>query len=417
MNIEKQEVNYRFDDREYNHHVVYLQNSEKKILLSPFNIYLKNHASGSLKTSEKYAGTLVRFLNFLFERHREDEEKFWRSVTERDLREWQHEQVKVRDEAKKKSPNDKTISQNANFIHDVYAWLKIENFPIAMHFNTKDWKFNFKDESLLRHIRSQISGASTDHTSISTRKHRTQDTNKNDFVVMSQHDQLQLMSAYSDPVYAVCFLLALGTGLREEGVCRMPYVGVGDNIHIRPYQEIISDIGNKKTFKYTVVEKRKERTLDVQIDVWRAVCEIYLLLYFERRRLLEKKHPEINPDSVFFITKSGHPVTPKKIASMTTVAKRRLTNFPWTFHHARSWYATQYLIAHLSKSKIENSFYDAAVEDGLRRQIGHKDIKTTYKHYIRVASIVIATADHQIGQITFRELQKVSEAAVQKFAS
>lgn len=415
--VEKREVTYRFDDREYKHHVLYLQDGERKILLSPINIFLKHHATGSLKTSEKYAGTLVRFLNFLFDRHKDDGEKFWRSVTEKDLREWQQEQVRERDKAKMKRPGDKTISDNANFIHLVYAWLKRKNFPIGMKFDTKDWKFSFKDESLLRHLRSQVSGESTDHTSISVRNHRTQDSNKNDFVIMSKNDQLRLMSAYTDPVYAVCFLLALGTGLREEGVSKMPYVGIGDNIHIRPYPELISEMGGNKTFKYTVVEKGKERTLEVQIDLWRAVCEIYLPLYFERRKLLEKKHPGINPDSVFFINRSGHPVTPKKISTMTNVAKGKLTNFPWTFHHSRSWYATMYMIAHLSKSKIQNSFYDAAVEDGLKNQIGHKDIKTTYMHYIRMASLVIATANKQVGQHTFRELQEVSESAIQRLTS
>jgi hypothetical protein len=410
--VEKREVAYRFDEREYRHHVLYLQDGGRKILISPVNMFLKHHASGSLKTSEKYAGTLVRFLNFLFDRHKDDGENFWRSVTEKDLREWQQKQVRERDKAKKKRPGDKAISDNANFIHNVYSWLKSKNFPIAMQFHTKDWKFSFKDESMLSHLRSQASGESTDHESISVKNHRTQDANKNDFVIMSLSDQMRLISAYTDPVYAVCFLLSLGTGLREEGVSKMPYAGIGDNIHIRPYPEIISDIGDKKTFQYTVVEKGKERTLDVQIDVWRAVSEIYLPLYFKRRKLLEKKHPDINPDSVLFINRLGHPVTPKKIATMTNVAKKKLASFPWTFHHARSWYATMYMIAHLSKNEIEKSFYDASVEDGLKRQIGHKDIKTTYMHYIRMASLVIATANKQVGQHTFKELQDVSESAI-----
>ncbi|MDP4547983.1 hypothetical protein [Marinobacter sp. MDS2] len=413
--VEKRVVNYRFDEREYTHYVLYLQHNDKKILLSPINLYLKHHSSGSLKTSEKYAGTLVRFLNFLFERHKDDGENFWRSVTEKDLREWQQEQVRERDKAKKKRPGDKTISDNANFIHTVYAWLKQKNFPISMKFQSKDWKFAFKDESLLRHLRPQVLSRSTDHGSISTGDRRTQDGNKHDLVIMSQSDQIRLMSAYSDPVYAVCFLLSLGTGLREEGVSKMPYAGIGDNIHIRPYPELLSEMKGSKTFKYTVVEKGKERTLEVQIDVWRAVCEIYLPLYFERRKLLKKKHPEINPDSVFFINRLGNPVTPKKISTMTNVAKRKLDNFPWTFHHARSWYATKYMISHLSKNKIDKSFYDASVEDGLRKQIGHKDIRTTYMYYIRMASLVLASANHRIGQHTFRELQDISESAIQRF--
>lgn len=412
MKVAKREVTYRFDDRQYHHHVVYLNDDKQKILISPFNLYLKQHASSSIKTSEKYAVTMVRFLNFLLERYTEDGEKFWRSVTETDLRQWQHQQVRERDTAGKRKPSDQTISQNANFIHNVYSWLKKMNFPISMHFNTTEWKFNFKEESLLRHTRSQLAGHSTDHRAISLKEHRTQDGNKNDVVIMSKNDVTRLMSAYRDKVYAACFLLALGTGLREEGVCKMPYSGIGENMHIKPYPEILTEIGTKKTFPYTVVEKGKQRTLDVNVNVWKAICEIYMPLYYKRRKLLERKHPDINPDTVFFINKLGNPVSPKKISQMTTEAKKALSGFPWTFHNARSWFATQFMINHLTRSQIESTYYNAAVEEGLRRQIGHNDIKTTYKYYLRMASIVIATANQQVGHQTFKELADVSEAAV-----
>jgi lipoate-protein ligase A len=51
------------------------------------------------------------------------------------------------------------------------------------------------------------------------------------------------------------------------------------------------------------------------------------------------------------------------------------------------------MIQNLTKKQINNAYYDLAVEEALRRQIGHKDIKTTYTFYLKVASLVLAIKD------------------------
>jgi integrase len=412
MKVDKREISYKFKSTTYRHHVVYLCDGEKKILLSPFNLFLKDRASSSLETSARYAGNLCRFLNFILERYQGDHDNFWRNASNEDLREWQQTQVRERDLIKNTKPSDKTISDNAALIHDVYDWLKLNNFPISMYLTTKDWRFNFKSESLLKHVRSQLSGKSVDHSSISVGFSRTGDRNKRDFTIMSLTDREMLLGAYKDPVYSACFMLALGTGMREEGICKMPYLGNGENFHIRPYPEILAEIGDKKTFEYSVVEKRKKRTVLVNLKAWEAVCHIYLPHYFMRRKLLQKKYPDINPDSVFFINRLGHPVTPKMISSMTYVAKQDLIDFPWSFHSARPWYATQYMINNLSKNQLKAQFYNAAVEDGLRKQLGHSDIKTTYMYYIKMALVVSALLDGSIGQKTWKDLEETADSVI-----
>lgn len=131
-----------------------------------------------------------------------------------------------------------------------------------------------------------------------------------------------------------------------------------------------------------------------------------------RRKLLQKKYPDINPDSVFFINRLGHPVTPKMISSMTYVAKQDLIDFPWSFHSARPWYATQYMINNLSKNQLKAQFYNAAVEDGLRKQLGHSDIKTTYMYYIKMALVVSALLDGSIGQKTWKDLEETADSVI-----
>lgn len=414
MKVEKREVSYVFKRTDFTHHVIYLRDGEKKILLSPFNLFLKDRASSSLKTSARYSGNICKFLNFISKRYHDDGEKFWLSASNEDLHDWQREQVFNRDKNKKMKPSDKTISQNAALIHDAYSWLKVNNFPISMQIHNREWKFNYKGESMLRHVRGQLSRTIGDRRQISKGFARFDDRNKNDFTIMSLHDRERLMAAYKDPVYSACFLLALATGMREEGICKMPYLGTGENFHIRPYPEILAEIGNSKTFRYTVVEKGKRRTLHINTKAWEAICKMYLPLYFERRKLLENRFPTVDPNQVFFINRLGRPVSPEMISRMTNVAKRQLSDFPWTFHSARSWFATQYMINNLSKTEIQTQHYNAAVEEGLRKQLGHSDIKTTYKHYLRMASIAITVNDGAIGQDTWRDLEETANRAMRK---
>lgn len=415
MKVDKRKVYYRFHGSDYVHHVIYFQDDEGKILLlSPFNLYMKDKGASAIKTSERYAGNLCNFLNFILERYQKDGSKFWRNASEEDLKEWQQVQVKERDKNKETKPSDKTVFDNASLVHSVYNWLRNQSFPVSMNPETKDWHFDYRSESMLTQIRGQISGTSADRKSISTGLPSMGDSRKNSMMIMSKADRKALINAYNDPVFSACFMLALATGMREEGVCQMPYLGTGDNIHIRPYPEILAEFGSAKTFPFTVVEKGKKRTLEVNMKAWESICKSYLPHYFKRRKLLIAKYPEINPDHVFFINRLGNPVNPKMISDRTVIAKKNLKNFPWSFHSSRSWYATQYMINNLTKSEIKDRFYNAAVEDGLRRQIGHSDIKTTYKHYLKLAAVVMAVQDREIGSNTWKELEETAGALEEK---
>ena len=115
MKVDKRKVYYRFHGSDYVHHVIYFQDDDGKIfLLSPFNLYLKNKGASAIKTSERYAGNLCNFLNFILERYQEDGPKFWRNASEEDLKEWQQMQVKERDKNNETKPSDKTVFDNAN---------------------------------------------------------------------------------------------------------------------------------------------------------------------------------------------------------------------------------------------------------------------------------------------------------------
>jgi len=398
MHVEKELIEYSYEGASCQHHILIFSGKTQRHLLSTANLYLKEVGSRSVNTSGRYSGNLKSFFTYLLAIYgQEYGVNFWIKARESDIRQWQNRRVHERDQKRLTKPGDKTIHQNAELVHDFYTWAKKHGFPVLTLASSKDWHFNFKDESLLAHVKGPLAGQSTDHSIIDTKKRRSDaGFNKKEITIMSDSDIKNLMHGYSDPVYPSVLIMALATGMREEGLCQMPYIGQGDNHHIRSYPEIKNTIRKgmtAKTFSLTVIEKGKQRTLQVNMKAWKATCKAYLPTYYERRKKFQKRHPKISANSVFFLNKKGDPITPKMISDMTYVAKQNLEPFPWSFHSSRDWFATNFMIENLNKSDIHNAHYDAAVEESLRKQLGHEDIKTTYLHYIRMASLVIATKE------------------------
>lgn len=411
MNIERPLITYLHERKKFTHHVLTFNDNSSITMMSAVNLFLKAKAHKSVKTSDRYSSVLKRFFDFVIKNNKNVSQNFWREVEDRDIREWQGYRVQNRDKKRKERPSDDTVFKDACIVLDFYSWADKNHFPVIINPSSRDWKFNFRDESRLLSSKNILSGSSPDNSNIdigNTRRRNTRSTEtKKHVTIMDLEDIKLLVTSYVDPVYAAMFLLALATGMREQGVCSFPYIGYGENDHIRPYPEIKSTIAKDpknnipKTFSFTVVEKgNKKRTLQVNTAAWKMICKAYLPLYYERRKLFKRKYPNKDPNAFFFLNKFGKPITPKMVADRTYYAKKRLNdkNFKWSFHNTRDWYATMFIIKHLSREQINGSHYDAAVEASLRKQLGHSDIKTTYMHYIRVASILLAT---QSGELDF----------------
>ncbi|CAK1757328.1 Tyr recombinase domain-containing protein [Vibrio crassostreae] len=408
MKIERPLVTYQHEHRNISHHILTLHTSCSIILMSAVNLFLKERAYKSIKTSERYSSAIKRFFEFIIQNNEHVTPNFWREVKDSDLREWQGYIVQNRDRKRKQKPSDDTVFKEACIVFDFYSWARENKFPTLINTRSIDWKYSYRDESRLLSSKSILSGSNPDYSNIDTGNKRSQHSKSSkskQVTIMNLEDIKALVCSYNDAVYPAIFLLALATGMREQGVCSVPYIGLGRNDHIRPYPDIQNTIpkdseGNTpKTFDFTIVEKgKKMRTLKVNMAAWKVICKIYLPLYYQRRKLFEIKHPDKDANAFFFLNKSGHPVTPKMIADRTYIAKMKLRNFRWSFHNTRDWYATMFIIKHLSRDKINASHYDAAIEDSLRRQLGHSDIRTTYMHYVRVASILLAT---QNGELDF----------------
>ncbi|MEZ9744146.1 site-specific integrase [Vibrio splendidus] len=411
MNIERSLITYLHERKTFNHHILTISNNGSVILMSAVNLFLKEKAHKSNKTSERYSSVLKRFFVFIIQNNDSLTPNFWREIRDSDIREWQGYRVQNRDKVKRLKPSDDTVFKDACIVFDFYSWAEKNHFPILITRSSIDWKYNYRDESRLLSSKSILSGNSPDYSNIDIGDKRKRNTRssetKKQVTIMGLEELKSLINAYVDPVYCVMFLLALATGMREQGVCSFPYIGYGENDHIRPYPEIKNTIPKDsngkvpKTFSFNVIEKgSKKRTLQVNIAAWKMICKLYLPLYYERKKLFKKKYPNKDLNAFFFLNKSGKPITPKMVADGTVRAKKKLNdkNFIWSFHNTRDWYATMFVIKHLSREKINASHYDAAIEESLRKQLGHSDIKTTYMHYVRVASILLAT---QNGELDF----------------
>ena len=402
MKLTKHLINYTYENSLQEHHILVTEHHNQLVILSAINLYIKTNCSNSLNTSERYSSAIKRFLEYLITQFEPDslDHNFWRLAQTKHIRMWQGEIVSKRDEKNDQKPKDENIRNTAQLVYKFYCWANEVGFPTIINSNQNDWEFNYKASSKLFNKVSMFSGSNPDSGNIDIgKRNKGVGSNKvtsKKIIIMPDENISSLMSAYSDPVYPALLNLALATGMRESGCVQMPYIGTGENSHIRSYPDICNEIDdgkNAKTFSFTLREKSAKRTLQVNMAAWQVICESYLPIYFERKKLFEKKNPGKSCDQIFFLKKNGEPVRAKDVADQTYIAKKKLINFPWTFHSARDWYATKFLIKNLSKNQINNLYYDTAVEEELRKQIGHKDIKTTYMHYVRQASLILAIAD------------------------
>jgi hypothetical protein len=416
MEVERQRISYTYRNIDKTHFILVLKHRKNQYLLSEINLYLKDRTTSSSATSDKYSRTLLSFIRFLIKRCKKQKLNYdiWRKATNEDLLDWQGYQVKKRDQIHATKPSDATIYDNAKLVHLFYIWASKREYPVAIN-NNDSWKYDYRANSKFIGSIDMISVNHSEATN-SKAEFRQKEPNKKLFI-MSNDDIKKLMQGYKDPVYAAALMLSLATGMREEGVCSMPYIGKGKNSHICPYPEILSNLSNEnnKTFDFTVTEKGvSTRTLQVNLAAWKSICLMYLPLYFERLKLYKKKHRSINHNNVFFLKKNGEPITPKNIADQTYLVKKTLKAFPWTFHSARAWYATKFIIRHQSKEEILGVYYNSAVEDQLKKQMGHKDYKTTYTHYMKQASLILHLKENKM-DFSFEEDDTFFSGLCRKF--
>lgn len=387
------------------HHVLIINAGKKVIPIDIVNLYLSKSALNSIATSARYTSIFTRFFTWLIQHKNidvSDISKAWLSVTETDLQSWQIQRAVRRITNLEVKPSNKTIFEDASIVHDLYVWAHARGYPVRILPQSTSYIFDFRnrENELLAYIPSKIRNTiSKSEIKVLSKNHQQ------GAIRILNYDQIKmLLEAYADPVFAFMFITSLCTGLRPQGVIQIPYIGFGKNSHITPWDQMKKTMtGSQKDFELTVTEKgSKTRTIKVNVEDWMAISEAYLPLCEGRRekyRLKNKTYPKV---SHYWLDKEGNPITSaKQISDATTYAKKRMKlKFECSFYDARHWYATMYILNHLKGNELwREDGYNAAVDEFLRNQLGHESIITSYKHYVSVARLYMASQGGLISEV------------------
>ena len=421
LEIEKRILSYDSPDtgKPCRHHVLIADFAGRKVLLSHANLFLSEHCSASIETSDRYSGAISMFYRFI-----STESKFidvplqdYHVLADNtDIQRWQVSRQVERVRLQKASPSSETIFEGARIILMFFKWIIDAGYTTSVLIKMKTWIANFKSDRLLGHVQQRaLVGIDAKNIKVLDKERRQKQMKS----LITDSEIKLLIEAYDDPVYAAMFKLGLGTAMRPMDLCNFPYLGNGKNSHIRPYSDMRT--GNSSTVDYLVRESKenKSRTIEVNLTDLSALEVGYTRMYYSNRaQKYEQRFGKKCPPTVLFLNSRGCPVTPNMISARTYAAKARAkVNAPSfrdgvTFYDARHWWPTMFLIKFF-KEKLLTQAADAiylAAGEVLRNQMGHDTLETTYKHYVDMARLVsIAHAGH------IHELVTEPSEAVERF--
>lgn len=400
MKVERTLLNYRHPiyGQEVRHYILFINFKGESVLLSEINLYLLEVTKRSIQTSNRYSRVLQKFLQWLIDIQLNkpvEIGKEWLLANNELLKKWQVHRSSERLREQSLKPTSETIFNEAMLVTQCYQWLNSAGYQTSVRPALKSWKPSKKDMLLPyvdggeKHI---IDGRSIAVLDKESRQ------NRNKCLISDEQIKL-LLSSYTDPVYSCLFNLSLATALRPHECVTWPYIGVGQNNHIRPWKDMEGKVGEKFTF--TLLGKGlKQREINISSKDWATISNAWMPLYIERRKLYKKKHNRECPIDILWLTKKGEPVTEKMIADATFYARKAHPSLERVeFYDARRWWATMFVIELLGQDLWKEVGLHAAAEEVLRNQMGHSNVGTTYEHYVKLARSYLATQKGLVNEI------------------
>jgi len=395
---------------EVTHYVLVAHVKSKIILVSMVNYYLHSVTRSSEQTSKRYATVIAAFYRFLSTQNKfrsTDPGNYHTTVSNIDIKKWQIARKIKRVGTNSLKPHSATILEDATIVYTYFAWLIKHDFSTLVNVSYKNWIANFKSESLLNYVKKRAKVVlDVDPIRVLDRQSRQ----KRHKSLITDDEIKLLITSYPDTVYATLFCFELATALRPMELCEFPYVGKGPNRHIMPYDSMAKE---QKKFEYTLVGKgSKPRTIHIPAYALSDIYKNYTEKEYpaRKRKFKEKYGRPCSPD-VLFLTKAGVPVTEKMISDATTyaveLAHKQDQSFRTTnnFYQARHWWPTMMMIQHRGKDLLNpiSDVLDAAFAQVLVNQMGHGDIRTTYKHYLDFARVLVITQQGRLNDIITEE--------------
>ncbi|WP_097302060.1 site-specific integrase [Pseudomonas chlororaphis] len=381
------------------HYIVTAEEQGKTVLLSYPNLYLYDKSRSSIKTSERYAATIVMFYAYLSELSRFNPlsaSHYHVICTNQDIRRWQVMRLIRRQAQGACRPSSVTIFEDAKIVLNYFLWLTRKAIPHLINLTSTTWLPNYKSERLLNYIAAKAQErVHTDSIRVLDQENRQRRMDG----LITHHEIAVFMNSFADPVYACMFMLSLGTAMRPMDVCRFPYVGRGVNSHIVPYTEMDKrHLGTTVDYVVHHSKGRKTRKIVIHVDDLRRLQTEYIDQYYvQRAAKYRARHGMACPPDLLFLTANGHPITPKMIAARSHSAKRRaMASYPGfrsqiSFYAARHWWPTQFLIRFFGDKLInsDSRLFNLAAAQMLQNQMGHSHLSTTFKHYVDLARLIL----------------------------
>lgn len=409
FNVRKQTIEYRDPDsgRMRHHYVLIADTNRQCVLLSHANLYLAEVTSSSLDSSKRYSTVISQFYNYIATQTKFKKygvHQYHVVADNRDIRRWQVERQIKREREQSISPTSETIYGDAKQLLLFFGWLKMNGYTTNVKVGYKTWKANFKNKRLLSYItmkaRRVVNGANIE---VLDKHHRQKKLRS----LINDSEIRLLIDSFPDPVYSAMFKFCLATAMRPMDLCKFPYVGSGENIHIMPFSDMGSPHG---IIDYAVLNSKGNKDREIKInarDLQVLEIEYIIPLYHKRKKLYEMKYKRKCPPRILFLNKTGDPVTPERISNRTLYAVQKARSLDPSFrkgvdfYQARHWWPTQYLLKQYAEEILTTrpDVLNAAAAQVLTNQMGHSDISTTFKYYVDIARIIAQAYHGKVSEI------------------
>lgn len=372
----------------------------------------------SLNTRRAYGYKLHKFLNWLDEV--EIGSQNWAVVDEEILDEYLL-YLCERDDDEEPAEHD-TVEYYAARVMEFYDWAEAQGLHHNLEIERKTVEIKLTNQLMLAHVRSSVKVMKLGFNLPTGRPallHReiAKFVTRDDYVVA-----LKVLIAI-DPVYAVIAYVLGSTALRPKELFQVPYRGRGANRGFVDYNyDNIPDDLTKKSISLDLDSKGKRRVFEFPGRVWQWLCENYIPLRRERAENYKKRYGIYPPNDALFLAANGDIVTYRMLShnfgSVIDRAQAMRLEYKgqaFTAKMLRHMFATYFVYEALKKrGRLGQPYvYDAALDDQLRRWMGHESVETTYEYYVHLVNRFVG--GELIADIANSNIDGLSEAISEVF--
>jgi integrase len=295
-------------------------------------------------------------------------------------------------------PRHETLHHYASRIADFYDWAERNGYPHHLDIEAEELEHKLDNQLLLGHVRPGVAVTRLGFN-LPTGRPALHEQELDKFVTQTDYEvALELME---DAVFPFMAATIRTTGLRPKELLQVPYRGKGYNAGFVPYDpgEVPDDPDRQDIF-YIFESKGKRRSIQFPGKLWRVICERYIPLRRQRAEIYREKHGVSPRNEALWLTEDGNvvnygilhyhfgKVVEKARGTAPREGGRNFSARRFTARMLRHSFATYFVYEALKRrERLGQSFvYDAALDEELRKMLGHNDVRTTLEYYVHLVN-------------------------------